>query len=153
MMNNKIVKFLWGNKWILLILLASVLLRFWKVDSFPPSLNWDEISHGYNAYSILKTGKDEWGNILPTIFRAYGDYKLPVYIYLTVISEAFLGLTPLAVRLTSILAGISTVVFTYLLAKNIFSKKVALLSAFLVAIEPWSFFLSRGAFEANLALA
>jgi 4-amino-4-deoxy-L-arabinose transferase-like glycosyltransferase len=149
---NKIIKFILENKWILLILLLSIFLRFWKITSIPPSLNWDEISHGYNAYSILKTGKDEWGSFLPIIFKAYGDYKLPVYIYLTVLSEAVLGLTSLAVRLVSVLAGVSTVIFTYLLTKKIFDKRVALLATFLVAIEPWSLFLSRGAFEANLAL-
>ena len=150
---NKLIKFISENKWILLILISSIFLRFWKIGNFPPSLNWDEVSHGYNAYSILKTGKDEWGSFLPIIFRAYGDYKLPVYIYLTVLSEAIFGLTPLAIRLASVLAGVSTVIFTYLLTKKIFDKRVALLAAFLVAIEPWSLFLSRGAFEANLALA
>ena len=146
-------------KLLAIIILVAVSVRFVGVGSTPPSLNWDEISHGYNAYSILKTGQDEWGQAFPTIFRAYGDYKLPVYIYLTALSELLLGLTPLAVRLPSILAGIGSVIFTYLLVGELgglgrSEKKmqtVALLSAFLMAIEPWSFFLSRGAFEANLA--
>ncbi|MFZ5933185.1 MAG: glycosyltransferase family 39 protein [Patescibacteria group bacterium] len=148
----RLTRFLKENSLIILILLLAVGLRLAKIHEVPPSLNWDEISHGYNAYSILKTAKDEWGKTLPTIFRAYGDYKLPVYIYLTAISEFFLGLTAVAVRLPSVVAGIATIIFTYLLVKEIFEKKVALLSAFLVAIEPWSLFLSRGAFEANLSL-
>ncbi len=123
------------------------------IDRIPPALNWDEVSHGYNAYSVLKTAKDEWGVNFPLIFRAYGDYKLPVYIYLTSISEFFLGLTPLVVRLPSVIAGTITVLFTYLLAKKLFGEKIGLLSAFFVAVEPWSFFLSRGAFEGNLSLA
>lgn len=150
---KKLINFILEKKWFLLIFLLLVVLRFWKIESIPPSLNWDEISHGYNAFSILKTGKDEWGNVLPIIFKAYGDYKLPLYIYLTSLSEFFFGLTPFAVRLTSVLAGITTGIFTYLLTQKIFNKKIALLSLLLVAIEPWSFFLSRGAFEANLALA
>ena len=145
--------FLKNNSLFLLIVLLAIALRFAGIEKVPPALNWDEISHGYNAYSILKTGKDEWGATLPTIFRAYGDYKLPVYIYLTALSEAIFGLTALAVRLPGVLAGIVTVVFTYFLARKLFNPKVALLSSLLVAIEPWSLFLSRGAFEANLALA
>jgi len=70
---------------LLLITLLGGLVRFFWLDRFPVAPNWDEISHGYNAYSILMTGKDEWGNRLPLIFRAFGDYKLPVYIYLTTI--------------------------------------------------------------------
>lgn len=136
---------------LLTTVLLAAILRF-AFPSVPPSLNWDEASHGYNAFSVLKTGADEWGVKFPTIFRAYGDYKLPVYIYLTVISEFFLGVSALAIRLPSILAGLGTVFFSYLLATHLFNKKVGLLTALFVAIEPWSFFLSRGAFEANLAL-
>lgn len=137
---------------LFLIILVGFLLRIIFIDHMPPSLNWDEVSHGYNAYSILKSGMDEWGVRFPAIFRAYGDYKLPVYIYLTSVSEFFLGLTPLAVRLPSVLAGVATILFAYLLGKKLFGEKIGLLSAFFVAVEPWSFFLSRGAFEANLAL-
>ena len=85
-MLKKIGKLIIDNKILLLVLLLASVLRFSVISKVPPSLNWDEVSHGYNAYSILKTGKDEWGVLLPTIFRAYGDYKLPVYIYITAIS-------------------------------------------------------------------
>lgn len=141
------------DKTLFLIVILAAALRFAYLTYTPPSLNWDEVSHGYNAYSILTTGKDEWGVSFPTIFRAYGDYKLPVYIYLTAISEKLFGLNGFAVRLPSALAGIGTVIFTYLLVYELFKKKpLANLSAFLVAVEPWSLFLSRGGFEANLAL-
>ena len=141
------------NSLFLLIVALAIALKLVIIEKVPPSLNWDEISHGYNAYSILKTGRDEWGVTLPAIFRAYGDYKLPGYIYLTAVSELIFGLSAFSVRMPSILAGIITVIVSYLLVKKLFSEKAALLSSFLVAIEPWSFFLSRGAFEANLALS
>lgn len=141
------------DPYIFVIVVIAVLLRFVNISSMPPALNWDEVSHGYNAYSVLTTGKDEWGVRFPTIFRAYGDYKLPGYIYATGISEKLFGLNEFAVRLPSVLAGIGTVIFTYLLVFELFrNKTLANLSAFLVAVEPWSLFLSRGAFEANLAL-
>jgi len=152
-MLKKLFNFARENPILILIVLLGAGLRLVAIGEMPPSLNWDEVSHGYNAYSILKTGRDEWGESFPTIFRAYGDYKLPVYIYLTAISEFFLGLSEFSVRLPSVLAGIATVAFTYLLVNEILkNKKIALLSALLAAIEPWSLFLSRGAFEANLAL-
>jgi len=152
-MLTRLIKFARENNFLFLIIILAVSLRIFSLTQNPPSLNWDEVSHGYNAYSILKTGRDEWGNFLPVIFRAYGDYKLPVYIYLTTISEFFIGVSPLAVRLPSALAGVVTVIFTYLLVKELFDRRVALLSGLLVAVEPWSLFLSRGAFEANVALA
>ncbi len=142
------------NKLLLAIFVFALIIRVWNINALPPSLNWDEVSHGYNAYSIIQTGKDEWGEVLPLIFRAYGDYKLPVYIYLTALFEYLLGVSVLSVRLTSILAGSFSVVLVYFLSLEIFKKRsTATISALLMAIVPWSLFLSRIALEANLALA
>lgn len=150
---QKLFNICFRHSYLFLVLIVAIILRFLLLDQNPPALNWDEVSHGYNAYSILKTGKDEWGNTLPSIFRAYGDYKLPVYIYLTSISVYFFGLSEFAVRLVSALSGIVTVLFTYLLCLRITNdKNTSVWSSFLVAIEPWTLFISRGAFEANLAL-
>jgi len=153
-MFKSVVKFVDNNRYLISIVIFGSILRLTFTTVNPPSLNWDEVSHGYNAYSILETGKDEWGVRLPLIFKAYGDFKLPVYIYITAISEFLLGLNVLAVRLPSILAGITSIIFTFKLVKLLFKNNfLALLSAFLVTIEPWSLFLSRGAFEANLGFA
>ena len=137
--------------WLLsAIVLLGAAARFSGLESLPPSLNWDEVSHGYNAYSLFKTGGDEWGVTLPAIFRAFGDYKLPVYIYATVLSEVLFGLTATGVRFFSVISGVLLIPVTFLIARKIFSSNIAaLFSAFLVALEPWTFFLSRGAFEAN----
>lgn len=147
-----------SNVLLAIIIIFGFLIRIIGVDLVPPSLNWDEVSHGYNAYSILKTGKDEWGQTLPLIFRAYGDYKLPVYIYTAVPNIALFGLTPIGVRLPSIIAGTISIFLIYLLSKRLFSEqkeseKISLWSAFLFAVIPWSLFISRIAVEANLALA
>ncbi len=143
-----------NKKYLLIIIILLALgLRLFKVADNPPSLNWDEVSHGYNAFSLLKTGNDEWGIRLPLIFRCYGDYKLPLYIYLTVLPVYLFGLTPLAVRLVSILSGVGLVLVSYFLSTTISKdKRIGLLSAFLTAISPWGLFLSRAAIEANLGV-
>lgn len=162
---NKSIK-LWIA--VTLITLLGFALRIYQIDKFPPSLNWDEVSHGYNAYSILKTGADEWGMRFPLIFRAFGDYKLPVYIYLTVIPVWLFGLSAFSVRLVSVLAGTLAIPGIFLLARELISGRgsdpkvvsglekgsdpIGLVSAFLLAICPWHFFISRPALEANLAL-
>src|SRR3989344_2284705 len=115
----------------LILLLASV-LRLVKLDTFPPALNWDEVSLGYNAYSLLLTGADEWGVSFPTIFRAFGDYKLPTYVYATTPIIKLLGPTDLAVRLPSALAGILTVAVAYVLGHRLFGRQAGLITALLV---------------------
>lgn len=140
------------NIFFVILLLASV-LRLWKLGSIPPHLTPDEASLGYNAYSILKTGKDEYGEILPVIFKSFGDYKPGLYVYLTVPSVAILGLTEFAVRLPSAAFGILAVFLIYKIALQLFKdKKLALTASFLLAINPWHIHFSRGAWEINVSL-
>ena len=46
---------------IAVITFIGAWLRFAELDSVPPGFYIDEASFGYNAYSILKTGRDEYG--------------------------------------------------------------------------------------------
>ena len=64
-----------------LIIILAVFLRFYYIEKIPNGLYSDEASYGYNAFSILETGKDEYGNFMPLAFRSFGDYKAPLYIY------------------------------------------------------------------------
>lgn len=141
------------KKFLLFVFLLAAFLRFYQLDSNPPSLYWDETSLGYNAFSILKTAHDEHGEFLPyQRFIAFGDFKPPGYIYFTVPSVALFGLNEFAVRFPSALAGVLMVLVTYFLVKELFDKEnLGLLAAFLLTISPWALHFSRGAFEANLA--
>lgn len=135
-----------------LIIVLAFFLRFYKVTEIPPSLNWDEVSIGYNAYSILKTGRDEWNQLLPLHFKAYGEYKLPVQIYASVPGIAIFGLNELGVRITPVLYGTLTVLVAFFLGSLIFkSPWVGLIASFLLAISPWHIHLTRASFEASFA--
>src|SRR3990172_3711920 len=106
-----------------LILILAAVLRFWHISQNPPSLYWDEASLGYNAYSILKTGRDEHGKFLPfTNFAAFGDYKPPGYIYFSVPSVGVFGLNEFAIRFPSAFFGILTVLLAYFLTKKLFEN-------------------------------
>lgn len=143
------------KKYILvLIILTAAVLRLYHLEKVPPSLYWDEISLGYNAYSILKIARDEHGKFLPvTNFGAFGDYKPPGYIYATVPSIAIFDLTEFAVRFPSAFFGILTVLTVYFLTKKLFVREtIALTAALFLAISPWHLQFSRAAFESNMAL-
>jgi 4-amino-4-deoxy-L-arabinose transferase-like glycosyltransferase len=138
---------------LILILLIAAGLRLWRLGSIPPGLTPDEASLGYNAYSILKTGKDEYGKVLPLIFKSFGDYKPGLYVYLIVPSIAIFGLNEFAVRLPSALAGVLSVYLIYLIVYELFKdKRLSLISAFVASITPWLIYFSRGAWEVNVAL-
>lgn len=139
---------------LMLIVALGAALRFFSLSDFPVSLNWDEVSHGYNAFSILKTGKDQWGQFLPIFnFRAYGDYPLPLNLYLTIPFVAALGLNEFAVRLPHALLGIGTIMATYFFATGLTKRKeVGLVASFLTAIDPWSLFTARFVLQSNVAV-
>ncbi|NCN58338.1 hypothetical protein COW99_02540 [Candidatus Roizmanbacteria bacterium CG22_combo_CG10-13_8_21_14_all_38_20] len=147
-MKNKVTLLVLG-----IILLLGIGLRVYRVTDVPPGVNRDEASIGYNAYSLLQTGKDEYGELLPLSFQSFGDWKLPLYIYLTILPVKMLGMNELSVRLVSILAGSTSIILTCLLVKKLFNRKnLALLSALLLAISPWHLHLSRVESESNLAV-
>ncbi len=137
---------------LVLICLFFLITRLYKIGEIPSSVYWDEASIGYNAFSVLQTGKDEWGKFLPIHFRAFGEFKLPVYIYATLISEKFFGLNAFAVRLPAVLFSLGVVILTYLLSKRLSGITLGLLSSFFVTISPWFFIFSRTGYEATAGL-
>lgn len=137
---------------VILIVALSFFFRIVALDVSPPGFNADEAALGYNAYSILKTGKDEWGQSFPLVFKSFSDYKPGVYVYLDIPFIALFGLNELAVRLPSIILGTFSVFLIYLLSKRLFKNElVADVTAFLLAISPWHLHYSRGAWETNIA--
>lgn len=138
---------------LLIIILLAFLLRVYKITEIPPALNWDETSIGYNAYSILKTGRDEWNQSFPVHFKAYGEYKLPIQVYLSIPGIYFFGLNELGVRITPVIYGTFTVLVMFFLGRLLFESELAgLVAAFLLAISPWHIHLTRASFESSLSV-
>lgn len=141
------------------IVALGFMLRFYNLGEVPPSLNWDENSNAYNAYSILKTGRDEYSNFLPLYNRSFDDFKPPLYMYLNVITVWMFGLNSFAARLPSAIFGTLTLIPIYFLAKFLFQNQksanvelASIASVLVFAISPWHIHFSRVGFEANVGL-
>lgn len=142
---------------IILILILAGFLRFFRLTSFPPALDWDEVSNAYNGYSILKTGADEFGQSFPILFRAFDGYVPPVLVYLNSLSTFVFGLSEFAARLPNAFLGVLTVFGVYLLVAKLHPRgvqsrdrahpegghSVAILAALFLALSPWHIFYSR----------
>ncbi len=136
---------------ILILILASV-LRLWNLAGYPMGLNADEAALGYNAYSLLTTGRDEHGYVWPINLESFGDFKPAGYAYMLIPFIKILGLTELAVRMPSALFGILVVLGIYLLCKEIFEdSNIPEITAFMLAISPWHLHFSRGGWEVNVS--
>ncbi|PIQ71528.1 hypothetical protein COV87_02885 [Candidatus Roizmanbacteria bacterium CG11_big_fil_rev_8_21_14_0_20_37_16] len=137
---------------LFIFLVIGFLIRFINLDKSPPGFDWDERSHAYNALSIAQTGKDEWGKSFPTVFRAFGDNKLPLYTYLTAFFIKIFGMNIISSKLTAIFSGVLSILIIYFIFKELFeNKKWALLASFFMVFSPHSLFFSRIALEPILA--
>lgn len=147
------------------ILILAIFFRFYQLSSVPPSASLDEVSLGWNAYSILQTGKDEYGNIFPILLRAYDDWRPALYVYFVIPFIKLFGLNVLSVRLPSVIFSVLTIIAAYFLVKELFKVKprefpdffngnnLGLGTAFLLAISPWHIYISRLGHEVNLGLS
>lgn len=152
-----------------LIILVATWLRVADLTSLPPSPYWEEVVNGYDAYSILKTGRDHHGNWLPIVaLESYGDWKPALYAYTIIPFISIFGLSTLAVRLPSVIAGVLIVVgigiIAQHLAQKLMTQKVTederkkwrwlpLVAMAIASISPWLIQFSRGGWEVNVAVA
>ncbi len=152
---------------LIITLIIGAFFRFSKLGSSPSGLYVDESSIGYSAFSVLKTGKDEYGKTLPILFRSFSTFQSPVYTYITVPFIYLFGLSPFSTRLPSALFGTLSIILIYFIAKPLFlesnnngdTKKITIdaelfaqFAAFFMAISPWHIQYSRTAYESNIAL-
>ncbi len=73
------------------IFLLGAFLRLYRLQDFPVQLNHDEVSQLYDAISIAQTGRDIYGNFLPSIIPSVGDFKSPYYTYITAVFYFIFG--------------------------------------------------------------
>lgn len=138
---------------LLLIVLLTVFLRFYLLDKIPAGFLNDEANLGYDSYSLLQTGKDQWGNLFPlNNFIGFGDYPRPINRYLSVIPIYLFDLNEFSVRFISALSGVLSVIAIYYLVSKLFNKKAAFFSSLILAVMPWAIGLNRIGHESNIAI-
>jgi len=136
-----------------LIVITVVFLRFYKLGKVPQGLNIDEASYGYEAYSLLITGRDSWNHSWPLTLTSFGDNKPAGLAYAAIPFVKLFGLSPLAVRLPTALSDLVTLIFLFL-TLGLFSDKLLLNLGLTVlfALSPWDYSISRLFYETNLGL-
>lgn len=135
-----------------ILLLVSFFSRIYKINNL--SLFGDEIDVGYQAYSLLKTGKDYRGTTFPVYINSLSESRAPLLIYASIPGIKLFGLNELGVRITPIIFGVLSI---YLFYKLIFllskSNALAFLSSSILAFSSWHFHYSRNSFEITLLIS
>jgi 4-amino-4-deoxy-L-arabinose transferase-like glycosyltransferase len=138
-----------------LIFLLGLLLRLYNLGEMPSGFHRDEVISSYVGRFLLENGKDIYGNPWPLLYvDKYGDYPPVLPMYLSGLATYLFGVTVFAVRFPIALLGALVVFPLFSLAKEIFKDtKIALFSAFILAILPWHVILSRATAEGIVALS
>ena len=143
------------NSLLLLITVFGLALFTYKLSSIPSGVANDEAVVGYNAYSILETGKDEYGKALPILFKFYGSFTPGLFVYLATIPIKLFGLSIFSIRILSVISMIilglvmTWFVQKYKLVTFRFGRELTLLT---FMITPWVLFNARLGYETTLAL-
>src|SRR3989338_8270757 len=138
---------------LLVISLFALFLNVYEKSTVPPSFNADEAAFGYNVYSLSQTGKDEYGNFLPLRLKSFGDYKMPLYSYLSIPFVGLFGLSENSVRMLNTVLVFLFPFLVYCLVKELFDKKnTALVSSALVGLSWGLHSIGRQAHEAYLSV-
>jgi 4-amino-4-deoxy-L-arabinose transferase-like glycosyltransferase len=139
--------------WLVLVICCiSLGLNLFQRHQTQACFNADEAAHGYNAYSLLKTARDEYGKFLPIRFKSFGEYKMPLYAYLSIPFIAIMGLTVDAVRAPNTVASLLFPLAVYFLAVNVFHKRsVGLLAASIAATSLGLHSVGRHAHEVYIS--
>ena len=132
------------------ILIIGVLARIIWIGQVPGGIHQDEAYSGYEAYSLLKTGMDSHGYVNPVYFISWGHGMNALYAYLTIPFIAIGGLSVYTIRIPQIILGCLTLPLFYLFVKKIANERLAVISMFLLAVNPWHIMLCRWGLEANL---
>jgi 4-amino-4-deoxy-L-arabinose transferase-like glycosyltransferase len=132
---------------VLLATIAAVVLRFRGLGTIPPGLNQDEAANGYDAYSLLLTGRDHLGHAFPVAgLESLGDWASPLLTFLTIPAVGLFGLEVETIRGVAAAMGALAVPVVYWLALEMFGARlVGVVAAWIVALSPWHMHLSRWA--------
>jgi 4-amino-4-deoxy-L-arabinose transferase-like glycosyltransferase len=117
------------------VIVLAAIFRFYRIEAAPPGLQHDEVFKGNFAIRILNGERP--------IFFDLNQGNEPLYMYLVAFSFLIFGRTLFAIRIVSILCGLVHLVFSYLLARQLFGQRVALLATAGLAVSFWHIFDSR----------
>ncbi len=129
-----------------LLLAVTAAIIFYKFPILPHNLAYDEVYFSQLALSL---------NHKPYIpYSPLATGHSTLYFYIILLSFKLLGITPLALRLPSAIAGVLCVLLLYLIMRNMTKNSlVAFVMAFILATSRWFIDFSRFAFEPVFLMA
>ena len=133
------------NKEIILILFLFIIVYSFILDKYP--YIWCDESWFCNSAFTLATQGFLGTTMMPDFYNIdhFTYWQPPVYLLLLSVSFKLFGFSIIQARIVSITLGFFTVLFTYLLGTELYTKKTGLIGSILLVSNPLFFFISRDA--------
>ena len=135
---------------VLVLLCLGAVLRCVGTGSFPPGLNQDEASTGYDAWALLLSGMDRNGDAWPVLFSSWGSGQNALYAYVLLPFLALFGRSVAVLRLPAALLGTVSLFLFWRLGRRYAGPRGGICALALLALNPWHLLISRWALESNL---
>jgi len=137
---------------IILIIGATNVARFWKLDSVPYGYHVDEMASAVTLQCMDQYSSDAEMHHWPLYGQIqYGTDKPPAYLYLGKIWVKLFGTTVGSLRGFSCAVLLLGFLGLYLLARRLHGPTAALFTVLAATCSPWSWVISRIAFESFFA--
>ena len=130
----------------ILLVVSFFLLRIDDIGNTPKGFFCDEASIAVNARSIRESGRDEHGISYPIFFKAFGEYKPALYIYIGSLIQPFFSDIHFVTRLPSTIFLALAMFVSYLLLKYMVHAGCGLIAIFLMGTDPWLHHFSHVSF-------
>jgi len=134
-----------------LVIFLGFLVRFIFLDKIPNAIGGDELTYILTAKSIALTGKDltQTWNPLSLFFFNYppGQNQAELLYFLQIPFVGFIRSLLFSTRVLNLILGTGLIYLMYLIARELFDRKTALIAALVTSFNPWSIYIGRTAYE------
>lgn len=137
-----------------LFLIIASFLRIWYLDRFPTGIVMDEFDYVLNAKYIYHTGTNIYNNWSPWSLTTF-PREVPKGELTYLVSLPFVGpfgLSLLTARIGFALISVVFVLALFGIATTLFGTTAGLVTGFIAAINPWSIYFGRTAFDVPVSI-
>jgi hypothetical protein len=126
-------------------------MGFYGLCRIPPGMSHDELDFINNGYSLVRTGRDLYGDSLHLTVGRRGIVVLPAL--LSGVFTGIFGLTQFWSKFPGALLGILDVVLIYTISWQYFRHRLAAFwTGLAFTLSPWAILLSRSMFDPTVCL-
>ena len=150
-MREKLKTFIKNNKFdvIFYLIITGLFLftRLYKILTVPYGMHIDEVSMGYNVWSLTEYGVDRYNNPYPVYFNNSGSGQSCLYVYMAVILSKIFGYSLFTLRFVAVILGAILLVFGTKIALKLQGKRFAKIVSVLIVTLPFFITSERFAFD------